>query len=843
MPGRRHRHPLVLFAMAFFVACSGGASCGGCSCMQKIPGGYVGRKLDNAVVARVSQEGFAFVSQNFSALLSQAGMANPMAVPVPCTSVSFGSSGHLCDQNRNDSCDPGEQCDVTVNIQNLSIDPADAPAANTGLLKASARLQISTGDMWMRTCAAKLFGACICRLSCAANFDSARSGTPYDTFSADVTFTIDMLWGRILAFNVANIGGINSLEGGDLSVNTSGFCSAIACGVLDIGFIKSFVLDQFVKPQLMAQVQKAVDDARCRSCSAADPCPTGSTCSSGKCMAGSACVPLTLGMEGRVDLSKAGLGGLTLSGGLDSYTVAGGTVSSAANTHFTAGVLGGAEPYTGDLADGGPMRGPSPCVPEIPEPTATVPPPDFSVVDGGYHVGLAIGTNYLNQFTWAAHQAGAMCLDIGTAQFGMLDTGLFKTFLPSLGLLATVDGHDAPMIVAIRPKAPPDLTIGAGTFDGGTPLEPLIRLGFKDLDIDVYAMIDERYVRLFRLTADVALPLSLLFEGCDKVTPAIGDVKSLITNVRASPSELLAEDPTVLADLIPSLLTLAQGSLSKGLGPQTLPTIGNFKLKVNEAMGLTPIAGTKNFEHLGLFAQLMLSTSACAVVAPETVATLKRSEIPDAKDLVATGRGLPLPVAVLDVLARNAPGNVEFDWRVDEGLWSTFAPAPSGELAIAHPAFLFQGAHRIEVRSRLAAEHHAVSMPAVVGFVVDYAPPEVRLTVDRPANRILVAARDVVTPADKLEYAYGVGDGPVSAFGAAREIDLAAVEAQGGVVVQVRDEAGHVGTASWRSATTALRPTTTVTPDSQSSRFGCGVTGGSGLLGLLALALLSLRRK
>lgn len=839
MPRRPHRQPLVLFAMAFFVACSGGASCGGCSCLQKIPGGYVGRKLDNAVVARVTGDGFAFVSQNFTALLAQSGLSNPIAVPVPCTSVSFGSNGHLCDQNRNDSCDPGEQCNLSVNLLNLTIAPGDA-AGNTGLLRASARLQINTGDMWMRTCAATLFGACICRLSCAANFDSARSGMPYDTFSADVDFTIDVLWGRILSFNVGNIGGIAALESGDLSVNTSGWCSAIACGVLDIGFIKSYILDQFVKPQLMSQVQRAMDDARCRKCDAAAPCPAGSACSGGKCMAGAACVPLTMGMEGRMDLSQSG----PMAGALDSYTVAGGTVASRANSFFSVGVMGGAEPYTGDQPDGGPSRAPSPCVPEVPEPTGMVPPPDFSAVDAGYHVGVAIGTNYLNQLSWAAHQSGAMCLDVGTAQFGMLETGLLKTFLPSLGRLATVDGHDAPMIVAVRPKAPPEITIGAGTFDAGVALEPLIRVEFKDLNIDLYAMIAERYVRLFRITADVALPLSLLFEGCDKVTPAIGDVKQLITNIRTSGSELLAEDPTVLADLIPSLLTLAQGSLANGLGPTTLPTIGSFKLKVDAAQGVTPIAGTRNFEHLALFAQLMLSTSACAVVAPETVASLKRSEIPDAAALRATGHGLPLPVAVLDVLARNAQGEAEFDYRVDEGLWSTFVKAPSGELAIAHPAFLFQGVHRIEVRSRLVAEPHAVSMPVPVSFVVDYEPPEVHLTPDRQANRVFVTASDVVTPAAKLEYAYAVGDGPASAFGAPRDIDLAAVEAQGGVTVQVRDEAGHVGTASWRAATTGLRPATDAAPGSPaSSVFGCGVTGGSGLLGLLGLALLARRRR
>jgi len=819
-----------------WMACSG--SCGGCACMQPIPGGYDGKKMDNAIVARVTQGGFDFVSSNYAQLLLQAGLANPMQVPVPCSSVSFGSDGHLCDQNRNNACDPGEACTVNVDILNLALNPATPTAANQGTLNASARLRIDTGDMWMRTCAASAFGACLCRLTCAANFRSTRSGRQYEDLTAEVRFTIDARYGRLLAFDVAQLGGINNLEGGDLDLQSQGVCSALACSVLDIGFIKSFVIDQYLVPALQDQVRSAIDDARCRACGGASdpPCPGASTCQSGLCRDSMGCVPTMLGTEGRIDLSQVDLAGLPLSGGLDVYAAAGGAVSSQANGHLTLGVLGGGEPFTGTAPgpDGGSvaLRSPVPCVPPIAEPPDQgAPPPDWSATDAGYHVGLAVSSRYLKQVSWAAHQAGAMCLDVSTAQVGMITTGLFEAFLPSLGKLATVDGKDAPMVIALRPKEPPRLSVGKGTFDPTTkqPIDPLLRLEWTDLKIDVYAMLDERFVRLFSLTTDVNLPLALVFEGCDQVTPAIGDVKQLLTNVRAADSEILAEDPQVLADLIPSLLSLAESSLAGGLGSQTLPAFGSFRLKVNEATGVTPVTSTATFEHLALFAELQVGS--CPMPRPKATVTAKGLELPPARELVATGRGVPWPVAVLDVRAEAATGPTEWAFRVDDGLWSTFRPA-QGELRVEHPALLLQGTHRIEVRTRLVDQPHAVSAPVAAEVTVDYQPPKLALRSDGAKGTLTAVARDLVTPPEKLKWFVQVGQGPRTDFQPLDALDLRAVEQAGGATIFVEDEAGHVAEASYRVPTTADHPDT---PEAAGSRtFGCSAAGGLELLALSA---------
>src|SRR5207247_2407402 len=93
-----------------------------------------------------------------------------------------------------------------------------------------------------------------------------------------------------------------------------------------------------------------------------------------------------------------------------------------------------------------------------------------------------------------AQQGGVLCLQLSSATTGLLNTGLFKTFLPSLGKLATRDGKDAPMMIVLKPGTPPEVKIGPGG------MKPLLTVALKDLTIDFYASIDDRFARLFSLT-------------------------------------------------------------------------------------------------------------------------------------------------------------------------------------------------------------------------------------------------------------------------------------------------------------------------------------------------------
>jgi|APLak6261679142_1056127.scaffolds.fasta_scaffold00029_73 hypothetical protein len=858
---RSTRSSLVTLALAIFVGlgCSGSGS--GCSTLTPFAAGtrYSGPKSDNAINIRLSAAGINYLNSNWQSLIGMFAPGNVLTVPVNCTKQSFNLSVigntdvYIADQGGN----PDGRLDAACNGKDL---PANVQVTISGFqlvpvapdkLQATISLRIATGKIYV------LIDS-FCNLGCSVDFDSQRAGAARNDIAAEVKFTIDTKWDKLLAFNITQLNGTQicgssgapgqprCIDPGDLAFNSegSGFCS-FACDVLDIGAVKDFVLG-LLAPTLQAQVQKAVDGQRCQACMTNADCPvstdgtnTQSTCDSGTktCMAGGQCVPRFLGVEGKLNL-----GGLL------------GSFGAPANAELQLSVAAGATVAVDQGMSFGTRVGIQPtavasCVPPQSAPPMTaVAFPDFdgeATPNSGYHVGLGVSSNFLNAAFWSAQQAGALCLNLSSDTVGLVNTGLFKTFLPSLGKLATRDGKDAPMMIVLRPARPPTVVVGEGTYDPVTkkPIKPLLLVQLADVSVDFYAMLDDRQARLFTLTADISLPLSLIFEGCDKVTPALGDLKMLIGNIRTANSEILAEDPQVLADLVPAVIGLAEPALAGALSGFALPALGSFKLKVNEVKGLGRIAGTEAYNHLGLYAQLLPLNAACAVSAPSLAVSLKAARMPKSADMKLTGRrALPWPEAVLDVRTLGKSGSPEYSFRIDNGLWTDFQPASHDELIVSHPRFLLQGQHVIAVRTRVAEDPHALSAPTEIGFLVDWEAPELTLTADPASDRLLVTARDVLS-ADRLTFAYQVGEGARSDFGAARPISLSAIEAQGGVTVFARDEYGNVGEATYRPPQIALRPDVAQPlPDASLEGRGCSSTGGLELLALGALALLRRRR-
>lgn len=828
----------LVLALAVFAACGGGSSgCGSCAggCLTPLPRGYEGGKVENSVNLRVSNDGFAFLNTNWPTLLPSLGLQNPIPVPIPCGPVSFGSGGLICDQNGSGSCEPGERCNVVVKIANFALTPQTPGTPATGIVRGTARLQINTAKMWMNTCAAKLFGACICRLKCAADFNSARSGNPTDDVSADVVFTLDPKWDNFLSFDVTTVNGINAIESGDLQVDSSGICS-LSCQVVNIGFVKGFLIDQFVKPLLEKEIKKAIGNARCRSCNPMAGCPNGSSCQGNVCRDPQGqCVPTLLGLEGQVNL-QAALSGVGVEGKMDLLVAAGGQVSSQAGSHLELGVISGAEPA--------PV---STCVPPVKSPVyVNLPPPDLTMAPAGYHVGISISDQFLNRMAWSVEQSGALCLNLSAPTIPFLTTGTFKPFLASLGKLTPADGLDSPMMMVIRPYKPPAFTFGKGTVDPMTKMlvDPLMTVSLRDLAIDIYALIDERQVRLFTVLADINLPMALNPEGCDKLNPVLGDLQNLLTVKDILNSEILAEDVTALKGLLPGAIALAAPSLVKGLTDISVPAVGGFRVKISQVGGITPIAGTSYFHHIGVFGQLIPPNGQCAVVAPQATARLLKLNLPAKEKLFGREGPTEWPTAVISVDAFGAQGAVEYAYRIDRGMWSYFRPANSDRtLSVTDPVLLFQGAHTIEVRARGMEDFHGVSEPVSVGVVVDLEAPTVKLSADRENGVIEVKAFDSVSPAKALAYAYRIGDGELGDFGPARVISLGAIENQGTLQVHVRDEAGWVGIGEYKVAKVAARGNSGAgaedTSDSSGST-GCSTAGG--LLGLLGLLPLFRRR-
>ena len=851
------------------MGCSSMGGMGGCAALQPIPSGrYVGPKNDNAVNLRLSPQGINYLNSNWQTLIEMFAPGRVLTLPVGCQKSTFslaviGSTDvYIGDQGgpmggRNDArCDTKDvPANVTATITGFSLIPR-APDS----IAASLSLRIDTGKLYVTIDS-------ICNLNCSVRFDSSRQAPNINTVDATVKFSIDQKWDKLLSFEISQVDGTQicgasgapaaprCIEPNDIDLSSEGGICSFTCTVLDIGAVKDFILTLF-SPTLQTQIRSILATQRCEACGMGLPaCPTvgnaTSVCQNNVCKDAAdntKCVPRFLGIEGRVNLGATlGAFGAPANAQMDLSFAAGSSVAVDQGLSFGTRVGVKAVNVATCVS---PMA--APPIVAVAAPNFDLEAPSRTLPDGGttrsYHAALGFSSPFLNLTFHEAHQAGALCLQLDTNNVGLINTGLFKTFLPSLGKLATRDGKDAPMMVVLRPGAAPTIVVGEGTVDPVTkrPIKPLIQLALNQLSIDFYAMLDDRYARLFTLTADIKLPLSLIFEGCDKVTPAIGDLRMLITNVRTANSEMLAEDPSVLEQLIPAVIGLAEPAVAGGLGAFALPSLGNFKLRVTGVKGLGQISGTETYNHLGMFAELLPAMATCAVTAPKTLATLRASEIPRAADMRLVGQKLTWPAALLDVQAQGSAGAAEFAVKIDDGMWGEFYAAENGQLRVSHPRFLIQGQHTISVRARNAEDPQGISEPVMVPFFVDWDAPEVRVSVDRQSDLVIVKARDVLTPDDQLQYAYAIGEAMPGPFGAERPISLSAIEAQGGVRVLVKDSVGNVGEGKYRPATFAVgtyhATPFSPTPDAPAAA-GCIAAPGSALLSLLALALIRWRSR
>jgi len=863
----RHSSKLTFAVAVWVVGCSsGGGMSGGCTSLGTIPGtaGYTGEKTDNAVNLQLSPEGINYINANWQQLIGLFAPGQRITVPISCmtTNVAVIGDVYIADQNTNRSCAAGEGANVTVQITGFNL-VARQPDGVEGTISVT----IDTGDIMATTDSS---GPCLFlqRPECALNFNTARQGPASNSVAATIRFSIDNRWDKRMAFQVqtplrgtqvCGSSGASAapfcLQPGDVDIDGRNTCGDIWCGLADWDPVKNLILT-LLSPTLQTQINDLVAAQSCQQCGAGMPaCPrigtATSTCTNGVCMDGMRCVPRFLGVEGRVALGASMASfGVPAEAALDLSLHAGSTFSIDTANAINIGTRGGLA-----AVSVAPCVAPSPAPPmaAVAAPNFRAEAPPVSMTNPAYHMALGVSSPFLNLAFHQAHQGGVLCLNLSTATVGVLNTGLFKTFLNSLGKLTTRDGKDAPMMVVIRPGSPPEAKIGPGGAN-----KPLITLSMKNVSVDFYASIDDRFARLFTLRLGINLPLSLTFSGCTSVTPAIGDLRNVITKpdgsacltpadcVEALNSEILAEDPKVLADLLPAVIGLAEPALASALKPIDLPDLGPFKLKVNAGKGVGNIAGTETYNHLGLYATMLPTGAACATVAPRVTASLKESIIPKAGDMRLKGQPLPWPVAVLDVKALGIPGTPEFSTRVDDGLWSVFHEAgPDGELRVSHPMFLLQGTHKIEVRGRMAEAPHGVGEPLTVPFLVDWEPPELKFQLDRPHDRLVLTARDVITPVDQLQYGYRVGDGEWSEWGAAREIQLSAIEVQGGVTARVRDGQGNVAELAWRVPSVVQRPRLEDEPEALAShaepRGGCETAAGVPLL--LALVGLGRRRK
>lgn len=592
-------------------------------------------------------------------------------------------------------------------------------------------------------------------------------------------------------------------------------------------------------------------------------------------------LPKPLGLEGVLDLGSF-MAGLApgVEAKLETRAVAGGYVSlpsQGLSVGMIVGLNADRDPATRDAETDSQA---SFCVPDRPAPdfTGVLPPSprgSFALQPAGEFMGvpdpaadLALGVSETVLDLSGHHivSSGAMCLGVGSSLVSQLNLGTIGILVPSLAELGAGTGKE-PILLVLRPQQPLDFTIGDGTEES-----PRLTIHIRDMEVDFYAFLMERYVRGFTLVLNMDAGLNLDFVlddmGQPAIMPTILGVDAESIGIQVINAEFLREDPAALEAVFPTLFDLILPLLSEGLGAIALPEISGFTL---DNLQFTKVV-TPEDDFLAIYASLGVGSGKRAQIEKgkkwlpggkvpheitayepvETEARVVRVTTPAAETIRAALLGEPggaLPEIELELGGRGLPGQtLEWQWRLDGGMWHPYAadarPVLGGE------EFVLQGRHLIEVRARAVGDYRTFdTTPVELPVVIDSVAPVFLL--DETVNdgdALVFAASDLVTDEAALEFAFG--DRPWQKGGRLPLGELSALAAETGTLtVAVRDELGNTATADVDVSTLiAFHGRVPASGD------GCGChvatrahdhNGGlvAGIFGVLFVLALGLRRR
>ncbi|MBN2498409.1 MAG: hypothetical protein JXR96_27710 [Deltaproteobacteria bacterium] len=489
-------------------------------------------------------------------------------------------------------------------------------------------------------------------------------------------------------------------------------------------------LQEWITPMLNDQIQGQLDSTLAEQLDAArclpedfyrDGCPAGSSASDGFCVDGNGCLVKPLGLVGTVDVGELVNDTMPSMDAQIDLFVAPGQMQSPANDPlvFNGGLelrmIGGAESEV-DACVTVPAQEPLPQ----PPPRMIFPANDTLPGLGPYKAAIGISDAFIDWSLYKAYLSGLLCLTIGSETSEMLNSGTLAALLGSLDRLT--GGLDTPVKLVMKPGGVPYAEVGAGTFTPeGEIDQPLLYVTMPDLALDFFVRIDERFVRVVTLTQDMTLRLALDFQTDNTVMPLFGEDSIQIDNVVATNYELLAEDPSVLEDLVPTLISIALPMLTGGMEPIEIPPIEGFELDILAVQGHMPRSATPEYhEYLALFADLGMAATR-RMAHRDTRARVKEISTPLRSLMSVYAPGGPqYPRVVLEVEAGEGP-QAEYSYRIDGGVWHVFKPGPL--LTVRDPLLAITGTHAIEVRSRSVGDYHSLD-PEPARVVVEIDPRE-----------------------------------------------------------------------------------------------------------------------
>lgn len=826
--------PTVLLLLAG--ACSGQINCGGCfgGALAPIPGGFPEEaQIERAAQVRVTQLGLDQIGREFQDLMSAyASMScgQPTDVPCPtnfvttagapnpstcqagrCIEQVSGDAGPLLgfeiDRQvsgnaticRDDPAQPGaRRCFAWIRFESLAITPM-----GPNQFIANVTVQIETNDIPFRY--DSLGGMdCVMSLSSVPGTQDIQITAALNRYNPPVgtggQLKVDIL--DVAAMIPNNY--VDVASDPDPRFNDG----ALLCAIADLGFIKQILVSQLTD-ELASIIGDEVDAALGLACLTNADCPAQTSCNSDDLCEENATgviVPQTLGLEGRLDFSQLLAGFVAGRPGRGDMSFMVGGDSTADMGGATIGALGGAEVVDADPSCA--MILDSPRIRPgfvAPAPLPTTPTADLDwdgTNETSYMVAAGVSQALLDQFMWTVYTTGLFCTSVSSYDVDLLNTGSLGLLISSLKQLTHEDRDPKaiyPARLTIFPRAEPRIRIGSGEIlqMAMEPelVEPLLVIDLDDFEIGFSALIEERWVHIMTVTADVEIGLGAIVTANNELQFVIGDVSNAVTNVRVTNSDILAEDPADLEAAIPGLINLALPGFTGALPPFALPgpaDLGGFDLTV---LGVRGVQASGAYSNVAIYADLGFDPAFAGNLsaAAETTASIARLFVPESREFSVSNPGGPIYPELELALGGSAPGEgmLEYQVRIDGGFWSPFFV--NDRLTLMRPEFLAQGRHWVEVRAREVGAYKTLDpTPAFVEFVIDPEPPRLMAKMDYVRGGVVVNAWDVVSE-DRLKIEVGVDDHFFEVvLDQTGFVRVPEVNDGGGITVRVTDEAGQV---------------------------------------------------
>ncbi len=836
MFARKSRIESVL-SLAFIVvmgACGNFGGCGACGSSKPLPGGRLptDQTIEGGAQIRVTETGFKKLTGIIPPLMNQA-FANGFCAG----KQSFGFRDPLfntftglevCNKNSGTTCPVGCKVNVGLNAGTTTF-----AVTATNKLRMNLSLTANTAIKLQGFIAGGSLGTCNLNVSSTnfgGNFDVAFGVKPTNG-------ELDIHLDRINSFQL------------NMDFSGCGFASTVAEFFTD-------VLDSFVGQFVIQLLSPAIDDLLQRL------------------------IPSPLGIASMMDIGAL-MSGISpgTNGFIEARIVPGGYVSLV-NKGMSLGVI------TGLNADEDPLtrtpaldNEPHLCVPPLAGPTYTLPTvarsglggSTFSMAPAAAFSGgsdpqadIAMGVSETT-LDLAGHHlvtSGGMCLGVGTSLIAQLNIGTVGILVPSLADLGSDTGND-PLLLVTRPQKAIDFTIG-----DGTTTSPHLTIHLKNLEVDFYGFLFERYTRAFTMDLTMNIGINLAFDqpatGPAVIKPELVGISSSQVTVQVLNKQFVRESEQQLEMVLPSVFDLVTPLLGN-LPDIPIPSFAGFTLSSPSIAKVT----TTQDEFLALYATMnpgpmmrlaggddpfsadtkdRLDANMAFAQRSTGTARLMHVDTPEPsviRDELISGNGA-LPSVAFEVDRYDPNGReLEWSWNLDGGLWRPFATATP--LVISDRAFAWQGRYEIGLRSRVKGDFRTTSEVMREKIVIDSVGPRIFETKGTwDGDAFSVPVWDVVYGKD-VEVAFGeLGhDDAKTAWMPAREASITRAKAalladghDGELLMFARDDSGNHTVA-------------VVAPfhgQAGSSGCSCETTGSPGagglvVFGLVGVSLLRRRRR